>query len=396
MHKLALVGAGGRGRNMMGAAVATPGRARVVAVADQKEEALTLSREQFGLPEDACFRDYESLLAKADGTDGVFIATLPDSHAEIACAFLKAGIPIFLEKPMALDLDGAIRITRTARQTGTRMQLGFNMRYQPLFEKLKEVVSSGGIGQLISVEWKEVIRPHHWSTYCKYPNYNMRSVIGNWLLEKSCHDIDLLGWVVDSPCVRVCSFANRSVFVPRPDLPHRCTDGCPIEKECAFSALKFYPVLRESENQVPDYKKLCVYNAGSDHFDHQSTVLEYENGVPACFSLMPAGSHDSRYIHICGTKATVKASCMSEKVEVISHDSSQSTVFDMSAAATSGGHGGADNRTIRAFLDFLDDPENTPRTTVEEGWQAMVTCCAADQSAREHRTVELDELRRLL
>ena len=60
------------------------------------------------------------------------------------------------------------------------------------------------------------------------------------------------------------------------------------------------------------------------------------------------------------------------------------------------GHGGADNRTIRAFLDFLDDPENTPRTTVEEGWQAMVTCCAADQSAREHRTVELDELRRLL
>ncbi len=395
LHNIAVVGGGGRGKGSAERVMREKGRAKIVGAAEPDENRRAMFREKFALPDGACFKGYRDLLRSGIKIGGVFITTMPDSHAEIACAFLENGIPVFLEKPMSDSIDSTARIVNAAKKTGTLIHIGFNCRYAPFFEKIKEIVSSGKLGEIVSVEWKEILTPHHWSTYCRYPSYNKRNVIGSWLLEKCCHDLDLMNWIIDSRCSRVCSFGNRSHFNRKDELPQYCTDGCPVEKSCIFSAYKSYPELRDSGSKLEKYKSLCVYKTDSDLVDHQSSVLEYENGVTVCFSLLPLGSVNTRTVYICGTEAALNADWIKNIIRIVPHESGEE-IFCGPDLSSAGGHGGGDQKIISAFLDYLDDRNNRPKTTIEEGWESMVVGCGIDKSLKEHRVVELSALRNMV
>lgn len=391
IHLLAIIGAGERGR-WLGTLVSKTARAKITAVVEPDETKRVLFAKEFDISKEHCYRDCQHLIRDRVTYDGVFVTTPPNSHAEITCAVLEAGIPVFLEKPMANNLREAGKIVETVKKTGVRLQVGFNCRYIPFFVKIKELVASGKIGEVLSLEWKEVITPHHWSTYCRSPSYNRSNVIGSWLLEKCCHDLDLMNWIVASPCIRVASFGSRSHFIPRTDLPKYCTDGCPIEKECFFSALKFHPDLKDEAAHLPEYEKICVYNSGSDLVDHQVSILEYANGVTAAFSLLPLGVKNTRFVYICGTTATLKGSWIDNEIRIFPYDTKKEIVCDPGLSVGEG-HGGGDSLIVFAFLDWLDDSRNEPKTKIENGWEAMVIGSAIDVSLKEHRIVDLSIIR---
>ncbi len=376
LHNLAVIGGGGRGKNMAKHALREPGRARITAVAEPKDEARALFQREFSLEKKACFKNYNELLESGIKLDGVFVTTMPDSHSEIACAFLKAGIPIFLEKPMAANIEDAAKIVDVARKTETPVQVGFNCRYAPFLEKIKELVSSGQLGQILSLEWKEILSPYHWSTYCWHPSYNKRSVIGSWLLEKCCHDLDLINWISEGKCIRVASFGSRSYFNP----------------ETLHKSLHSADELSEQLGIEPSHA-LGIWQSRSDLVDHQSSILEYDNGITACFSLVPLGKENTRTVYICGSKATLIGDWIENKIRLFPY-SGEEIVCDPDTSLKDE-HGGGDSRIVSAFLDYLDDLSNKPKTGVEEGWEAMVVGCGIDLSLREHRAVELESLRRI-
>ena len=291
---------------------------------------------------------------------------------------------------MALGLAEARRIAETAAQTGVRLQVGFNLRYAPLYVGLKQVIADGRLGSVLSIEWKEALAPSHWASYCRHPTYSRRSAIGSWLMEKCCHDLDILNWIVDAPCVRVASFGSRSHFTPRPDVPEVCSEDCPIEAECIFSALGPHGQ-RDRRDRAGQPQHACVYHSGSDLVDHQTAILEYANGVTAAFSLLPVTHLQSRYVHICGTEATLRG--LPERNELRVHRYREGDEVVCDPAPLSGGHGGADPGIVGAFLDWLDDPACTPKTTAAEGLEAMVVACGIDLAMREGRVVTLDDLR---
>ena len=399
-HSLGLIGAGGRGIGMAGFALNYHGRAKIVAVADIDDGRIKLSQQKFNLSPNHCYKDYRKLLSSGIKLDGVFIATPAYSHAEIACACLEAGIAVFLEKPMAVSIEDAAKIAKTAKKTGTRIQVGFNLRYAPFFVKLKEIVASGKIGKILSLEWKEVISPHHWASYCRQPSYTKRNIIGSWLLEKCCHDLDLINWITESKCIRVVSFGSRSCFNRRPDLPQHCTDGCPIETKCIFSTFKLYseivlyhPELKgKTVAQLPKWTTQCVYNTESDLVDHQSSILEYADGVTACFSLMPLSHLESRLVYICGTEATLIGCDAKNEIHVYPHQSQKEIICDPELATE--GHGGADPLIVLAFLDWLDNLEEQPKTTAKEGLESMIVGCGIDLALRKRRVVDLNTYRK--
>ncbi len=395
IYNLVIVGAGGRGRGMASLAIKSK-RAKIAAVAETNTERRNLFQKEFGLPKNNCYQDYRTFLKSDLKIDGVFVTTTPNHHSAITCACLEKSIPVFLEKPMAINLKDAAKIVKVAKETGTRLQVGFNCRYAPFFVKMKEIVSSGGLGEILSLEWKEVLGPHHWSTYCRYPSYNKKDVIGSWLLEKCCHDLDLMNWLVESPCHRVASFGSRSYFNPRDNLPKYCTDNCPIENECIFSAFKFHPELKENSEKLPKFYTLCVYNSGSDLIDHQSAILEYSNGVTATFSLIPLIQEErsSRFVYICGTKASLKGDWSKNRIRLFPHEGKEEIVCDPDLSEERE-HGGGDPKIVSAFLDWLDDPGKLPKTTEKEGWEAMLVGCGIDLALREHKVVDLDIYRNL-
>ena len=392
MLNIAVIGAGARGWSLANRVAANVERARLSAVADPVAPHRNAFAEEHSIPCERRFATHAELLAACPDLDGVLITTPVSSHARVACDCLEARLPVFLDKPMATTLADARRIARTAERTGTQLQVGFNCRYAPFFVAVKDAVARGELGQLLAVEWKETLVPSHWAEYCRHPTYNRRSALGSWLLEKCCHDIDLLNWIVDARCVRVASFGSRSNFVPRPDVPVHCSPECPIEPECVFSAAKLYggePTEDTGRRRVVSH--VCVYHSGADLVDRQVAILEYENAVTVAFSLLPVAPENSRFLHICGTDATLRGCSTRNELRLHAYLTGEETVHD--PARVAGGHGGADPQVVLAFLDWLDDPARRPMTLGAEGLEAMVVCMAIDRAVRERRVVELGKLR---
>ena len=391
MHSLALIGAGSRGWSLA-RETAQDDRARFRAVVDPVASCREAFAEEFAIPGERCFETHADMLRRCDDLDGVIIASPVRFHVEAACDCLDAGLAVFLEKPMALNLDEARRIVAAADASGARLQVGFNCRYAPFFEKLEEIVAAGTLGQLLSVEWKEAIAPSHYAEYCRHSSYNRQAALGSWLLEKACHDIDLIAWVVGATCVRVASFGSRSHFVPRHDVPEQCSSECAIESECLFAASKLYgDEQSDRSGRTRIMSQVCVYHSGADLLDHQATILEFDNGVTVAFSLLPMTHEESRYVHICGGKATLRGSFAPHELRVYPYDTREEVVCDAASATAS--HGGADPRVMVAFLDWLDDPDRLPKTTGKDGLEAMVICEGIDRAVRERRVVELEPLR---
>ena len=393
--RIALIGAGHRGIHLVKLMTSDPHRATLVAVAEPRKDRQENCRKVFSLPSSACFNDHKDLLAHRDklGLDAAVIATNVATHAEIACACLEAGIPIFLEKPMAKTIEDGWKIVELAERTKVLVQVGFNMRYSPFFIKLHELATSGEVGTIISVEWTEVIGARHWADgYCRNPSYGVRDAVGTGLLEKSCHYMDMLRWIIGVPCERVASFGSRMYFLPRKEVPEKCSEKCPRYPYCIWKAdlsgKGMASWLRPEEREV------CVFHTSSDIVDHQNAILEFRGGSIVSFNLNPFGITDRRYFMIYGTDGMIYGDTSTNKIH-LRKVGSEEVIYDIERGVS--GHGGADMRIANAFINFLnnpDDPMNRPKTGVLEGFEAVLMACAIEVARREKRVVELEELRK--
>ena len=170
------------------------------------------------------------------------------------------------------------------------------------FIKLRELIQNGSIGELISIQHFEPIEHIHMSHSYVRGNWHNSKATTPIILAKSCHDLDILRWMVGKSCEKISAFGDLSWFkkenMPKGATP-RCVDGCTIEKECPYSALKIYYKdrqrthvfdLPEDESKHGDaildrlkttnYGR-CVYQMDNDQPDHYTTNLQFSNGVTA-------------------------------------------------------------------------------------------------------------------
>ena len=392
--QIALIGGGNRGKLLTRLLLESDQPVTIAALAEPIPERLQATGDLLNIAADRRFTDHRELLAKCRDLDGAIVTTDVRSHAPIALDCIDAGVPIYLEKPMTRTVDEALKLTAAAKRAQVPVMIGFNMRYAPFYWRLKQLVVDGTIGDVVSIEWKEVLSAFAWSVgYCRASWYSREADVGGWLLEKSCHDIDQINWLAASACVRVASFGSRSHFLPRQDVPQRCTDGCPIEAECDYSSYKVSP---DGPDSLPDYVPLdrwdkCVYHCGSDLMDRQVAIMEYENNVTAAFSIVATGPHWSRLMRICGTKATIRGTDHTNAVEICRHDGSEPVVETVTADKEF--HGGADPVIISKFIDFIGDPTQSPRATLDDGLESMLVAGGIEIARRENRVIDLDQWR---
>jgi myo-inositol 2-dehydrogenase/D-chiro-inositol 1-dehydrogenase len=135
---------------------------------------------------------YESLAACLPGVDLVYVLTPPSSHRELAVEALRAGVPVLVEKPIAVELADAEAMVEASRETGVPLMVAFNMRFREGFVRLKETVEAGILG----------VPRHFWSQRLGIgvgPGSNWRttpSLLCGMSIESLSHDIDLLRWIV--------------------------------------------------------------------------------------------------------------------------------------------------------------------------------------------------------
>ena len=389
VHRIAVMGCGKRGIYLASLILNEPHRATLVGMAEPSGLRLANCRRALDLPDKRYYRDHRELLDACPDLDAVIVATSVLTHCEVACACMERGMGVYLEKPIATSIQEARQILQTAERAGSPVQVGFNLRCAPFFEKLHEIAASGALGKILSINWTEGIPVQMWTDgYCRSACYNTRAAIGSLLLEKSCHDIDQINWLVGVPCERVAAFGSRRSFLPRPGVPERCTPSCPEHENCPFYA----PGQETRGRLVPTESDVCVYHCGSDLVDRLTTVFEFEDGTVANLNVVPLWEPSGRFLHICGTGASLDGVLAENRISVRDLRSNAEEVYHPSA--TENEHAGGDPRIIRAFLDYLDNPSVPPRATLRDGFESVLVACAADVARRERRVVELDALRK--
>src|SRR5260221_10235235 len=117
------------------------------------------------------------------------------------------------------------------------------MRYHRVFMEIKRLVRENAIGEIVSLDQLEGVDPVHQSHSFVRGTGGNESRSTFMLLAKSCHDVDFIAHLIDKPCLKVSPFGNLSHFKSKcapAGAPQRCSDGCPVEPQCPYSAYKVY------------------------------------------------------------------------------------------------------------------------------------------------------------
>ena len=237
------IGAGGRGYGAYAPyAIEHPDELRFVAVAEPDPERRARFAERYGVPANACFSSWEDLVAQGQLAPAAFNCTMDAMHVPSTLALLGAGYHVLLEKPMATTAEDCICLVQAAERAGRVLQICHVLRFTAMFSALNDVLSSGRLGDIMSVEHRENVVYWHMAHSFVRGNWGNSESSAPMILAKCCHDLDILFWNV-GPVRRLSSFGSlqhyRAGNAPAGATP-RCTDGCPAEDACPFYAPRLY------------------------------------------------------------------------------------------------------------------------------------------------------------
>ncbi len=386
----------------------------IVAVADPVECRRNYVRDLYNIPEDRVFTDWREILACGKIADAAIIATMDRDHFAPTMQAIELGYDILLEKPIAPTPEECAAITKAADEKGVRVLICHVLRFTPFYGRLKELILSGIIGDVQVVEQVEHVGLIHQSHSFVRGKWGNSSRSSTMLLQKSCHDIDIIQWLIDKKCERVSSFGSLNYFTEEnaPEgAPERCLDGCPAAETCPFHAKKLYlgthwsrnwfagaatKLLNPTDEQVREalattnYGR-CVFRCDNDVVDHQVVNMEFEGGVVASFTMAAFnGWGGGRAIRVMGTKGMLRASTSDKEIFFDNAATGETEMIpvDIGTGATIvDGHGGGDNGIMSVFNRLVNNEYDGVRAaTIATSCENHMIVFAAEE-AREKGTV---------
>jgi len=332
--------------------------------------------------------------------DVVMICTPQSEHAENACAVLAAGKNVFLEKPMARNVEECDQILNAAKASGKELFMGFNLRHHSVCAKIKEMISEGMVGRPQSI----VCTDFYSGGYSYFRRWHrMHANSGGLMVEKGCHSLDLINWYMDSEPVRVAAFGGLDKFKPLPEAGMYCSD-CSKADSCEYYVDKDAIALEVKQNTDlnPDWvlgtadTDLCVFNSEKDTFDNHTAIIEYANSCRATYVESFTSSvktKSGRQFVINGTKGQIWASIFERKIEYfpekVCREMKQSPRVVYDIPEETGSHGGADDQMLNYIFGCLTGKHANKKMRPEAGRKAILVAAAAEKAATENKVIEL-------
>ncbi len=374
------IGAGNRGIRYATHMCENPDLYQIVGMADPAPARRELFRRDFGVPAQGCYESWQDILARPKMADVAVIATVDNMHYEPALKAIELGYDLLLEKPVAPTAQQCAEIAVAARKKGVKVLVCHVLRYTPFYGKVKEIVRSGALGKIISIDQVEAIGNVHFSHSYVRGNWHTLDTSAPMLLAKSSHDLDIIQWLLDEPCTQVSSFGGLNHFTHEnapAGAPARCIDGgCPVADTCPYNSVRHY--LEDKTNRrrqiitngiaaqyeatdeelalalrTRDYG-LCAYRANNNVADHQVVAMEFRSGATATLTVN-AFNKGGRYIRIYGTKGELMAHMKDTEIQVYSFETQKTTLYPVlkTEESINGGHGGGDEGIVKELYQYL-------------------------------------------
>ncbi|OGV50810.1 MAG: hypothetical protein A2X49_16290 [Lentisphaerae bacterium GWF2_52_8] len=372
---IGVIGAGGRAHlinNIKG--VGKDVELRAVYDPD-KDRAKSLC-DAFGVGEREICKSYEDV-ANCPDLDWVMIFSPNCHHKEHIVAAFGAGKNVFSEKPLATTIDDCKAIHKAHEKSGVLFATGFVLRYSPLYRKIRQLLDEGYIGKILSIDANENVTPAHGSYIMK--NWRrFTKISGPHILEKCCHDLDLLNWFVGTVPSKVASFGGCDLFIPEnKNLPKKFKKG---EGKTAFKGWH------------DPHGVNCPFSSEKDIIDNQVAIMEYRNNVRVMFQATLSNAIPERRMYISGTEGNIVAELYTNTLRAKRLDSDYVQSYDSCGGDM---HGGGDRIIMEELYDCMK--KNTaPKCGGEEGLRGSVTALGIDQARVEGRVVDLEPVWRKL
>lgn len=396
-------------------------RVKIVAVADTNAEKVKEARKTLGVNEKNCFVSAEELLEQSQLADVLVIATPDRQHVSQAVKALEKGYDLLLEKPISGDKTECQKILATADRLGRKVVVCHVLRYSPLYRKVKEVLDSKVIGELMNIQAIENVGYWHYAHSFIRGNWRNSDETTPMIMQKCCHDMDLMVWLTGRKCEKVSSFGSLGYFnkehAPEGATAY-CMGGCKVKESCPYDAEEFYinhpeqgvrsgniswpvnmieqyPTVENVRAALPTHQYgRCVFGCDNNVVDHQVVNLEMEGGLTVNFTMTAFTEEISRYGKYMGTQGQMIADMKTNIIE-IERFGYPKEVIDLGSSEGHVGHGGGDEVIVSDFLDYLDGKECRGITSLGDSLESHFICMAAEKSrVNGGKVISLQEYRK--
>ena len=413
--KVVLIGAGNRGERYTSIMAGMKGKYKVVAVAEPIESRRNQIRQMHNIPDDRCFASWKLMMELGKIADLAIVATMDREHYEPAMKAISLNYHVLLEKPASPEPEECKMLMEYAHEMGVQVVVCHVLRYAPFFATIKSIVDTGALGDIISINHEECVGNIHQSHSYVRGNWGNEGRSANMLLAKSCHDIDILQWLLGKQCKKVQSFGALTHFkrenAPEGS-PEYCIEGCPKGDICPYNAVKLY--LDDKKNRwfrttctkqadptdemvehalrTTQYGK-CVYKCDNDVVDHQVVNMLFEDDVTVSFT-MNAFNKGGRNIHIMGTKGELRGAMKEgSAITVYDFETKSTAEYPVSLSdSINKGHGGGDNGIVETLYEFLNGQyQGCAISDIGVSVKNHLVTFAAEESRKTGKVIDVEE-----
>ena len=417
--KVILIGAGNRGKTYTDYMGDSPERYQVVGVAEPIDSRREYIRDKWNISEENCHLTWETILDVPKFADLAVISTMDQMHYAPAMKALELGYDLLLEKPVAPTPEECGDIYKQAKKYGRKVMVCHVLRYTAFFKQFKQILDDGIVGDVMSVEHIEAVGNVHQSHSFVRGNWGNSTRSTFMLLQKCCHDLDILQWLLGKDCKKIQSFGDLTYFRAEnapAGAPERCHEGCPEADTCPYNAVKLYydaknnswfrgaatKKVKPTDEDVMEALKTtqygkCVFKCDNDVVDHQTVNMQFDGGTTVSMT-MCAFTGGGRTTHVMGTKGELWAHMDAESGKNFNFYSFATRDFkyldaDITVRGDSilAGHGGGDPGIVDALYRYI-----TGELSADEVSEIGISCAnhllvfAAEDSRVSGGVVDMD------
>lgn len=407
---VAIIGCGSRGAEAYGREMfEQKNKFEIVSLFDVRKEKLDKYGAVFGVKDENRFLTEEEFFEKRRA-DVVVIASLDNDHVRQCEKALALGYDVLIEKPITGSEFECEKLLKAYRKYGGKVVVCHVLRYAPAYIKVKELLDSGICGKLVMIDSIEQVCYWHQAHSFVRGNWRNSEESSPMILQKCCHDLDLLQYYASSKCDTISSIGDLRHF-RRENQPEgasdRCTE-CKYVNSCVYSAESIYvgnwksvgspencwpynaittasplteEAIREAIKTGP-YGR-CVYACDNDVVDNQIVAMTFTNGITANLRMTAFTAGGGRIMKFYCTHGQIELNDAENRVYVRKFNQPEE-IIDVNALLSEGGHnhGGGDGGIIKDFYNVLCGEEEAP-TRLEGSIESHIMAIRAEESRKQ-------------
>jgi predicted dehydrogenase len=404
---LVAIGAGNRMCKYLHYVELHPQEVKVIAVVEPDEIRRNRVAKMFNIDAGHCFGSYDAYFASGVKADVAFICTPENEHFKPCMQAIAQGYHVLLEKPIAQSLDECTQIAEAAKKANVIIGVCHVMRYHPYFMKIKEIIDSGTLGDVISVTHQAGVGIDRYAHCFVRGLWRKAESTNPFILAKCCHDVDFLLWILGSKCHQLSSFGSLRHFTAA-NAPagsaERCVN-CSVEKTCPYSAVNLYWRRRDwiSNFDVPQGKTIedaiknelnngaygrCVFHCDNDVVDNQVLSMELKNHTTVNMTIAIFTQDDSRKTRISCADGEIVGD--EKHLDVYHFNGSKKETYDFTESASQPFHAGSDLKIVEEFIHAVIGVNEGFKTAIDQSIESHRVCFEAERSRLTGKTITMD------